>query len=283
MTPFLPRTLAIVSTPILRQALDPLRIADLLAEAGWSGPLPVLLATTESTNADAVRLATDGAPEGSCVVAEEQTAGRGRLGRTWASPPHAGLWLSVVIRAADQPRPRLAWLALVAGLAARDAVRSLGSVPVALKWPNDLVMETAACGGGGGPVKLGGILSEALADGTVILGIGINVSMRSAELPFANATSLFLESGPQDREALLAALLVHLRDRLAQWRAHDPSLADDYQHACLTIGRLVEVSMPDGSVIRGICESIDADGHLVVDTQGIRATITAGDVIHATI
>lgn len=269
--------------PIERQALDPLRIAALLADADWPGPEPVVLATTESTNADAARMAAAGAPEGACVVADAQTAGRGRLGRTWASPPHAGLWMSVVVRADDQPPTRLSWLPLAAGLAARDGIRALGRVPIVLKWPNDLMVPNAACGGSSGMGKLGGVLCEMQPDGAVVVGIGINVTLTSSELPVPTATSLLLEAGPVDREALLVGILGALRGRLAQWRAEDPSLATDYRAACVTIGRLIDVDLPGEYRVHGTVTGVDDQGHLVVDTQGISRTVTAGDVIHATI
>jgi BirA family biotin operon repressor/biotin-[acetyl-CoA-carboxylase] ligase len=266
-----------------RAALDPVRIERLLADAGWTGPQPLILAVTGSTNADAAGLADSGAPEGACVVAEVQTAGRGRLGRSWQSPPHAGLGMSVLVRAADQPVNRLGWLPLASGLAVMDAVRGLRAVPICLKWPNDLMIRSAACGGGRTLAKLGGILAERQADGSIVVGIGLNVAMASDELPVATATSLYLEGGTTDREALLVGILVQFGRRLAQWRSADPALAHDYRQACATLGRLVQVELPGDRRASGVAVGIDSDGHLVVDTQGISLTVTAGDVIHATI
>jgi len=266
-----------------RCALDPVLIARLLAEAGWAGPDPVILATTTSTNAEAAQLAVAGAAEGTCVAADHQTAGRGRLGRPWFGPAHAGLWMSVIVRAEDQPATRLGWLPLATGLAVVDAIRSLESIPVELKWPNDLMARSAACGGGGGLAKIGGILAERQADGSVVVGIGINVALGSHELPVIGASSLHLEGGPTDREALLVAILLRLRDRLRQWRASDPVLAEDYRLACASLGRQVEVLLPGEHKVNGVAAGIDGDGHLVVDTDGNSVTVTAGDVIHATI
>lgn len=266
-----------------RGALDPHRIARLLAEAGWDGPEPVIHATTTSTNAEAAQLAAAGAPEGTCVTAEVQTAGRGRLGRTWHGPAHAGLWMSVLVRAEDQPATRLGWLPLATGLAAVDAIRSLGPMPIELKWPNDLMARSAGCGGGGGLAKIGGILAEREPDGSVVVGIGLNVALARDELPVPQASSLYLEGGPTDREELLVAILVHLRDRLRQWRAADPDLAEDYRRTCATLGREVEVELPGGHRVTGVATGIDGDGHLVLDTDGNSLTVTAGDVIHATI
>lgn len=250
---------------------------------GSTWPAPRLLESTGSTNEDIAALAEAGAPEGTCVVAEQQTAGRGRLGREWVSPMGAGLWVSILIRAQDVPKERWGWLSLVAGVAARDAIASATGVKAQLKWPNDIVVEQAACGGSAGPKKLGGILSQVDGDDAIAVGIGINVSMRSADLPIPEATSVLLEAGTCDREALLVALLASVQVRLAQWRANDPALAADYRDACLTIGRLVDVTLPNGHRIEGVVTGIDDDGHLRVDDGESVTTVTAGDVVHATI
>jgi BirA family biotin operon repressor/biotin-[acetyl-CoA-carboxylase] ligase len=273
-----------------RSALDHRKLAGLLEDVGWSAPVPVILATTESTNVEVAALAARGAVEGTCVVAEEQTAGRGRQGRAWVSPPNAGLWMSVLVRPGDVPSSRWTWLPLLAGLAATDAIVALGRIPVALKWPNDLVLSD---GNTGSTRKLGGILSEALSgsssgpnvDGgeAIVIGIGVNVSLTAAELPTDHATSLLLEGGTTDREALLAGILRHLVVRLDQWRTGDPELAADYWNSCLSIGRIVEVSLPGGVQLRGEATGIDADGHLLIESEGKTVSITAGDVIHATI
>jgi BirA family biotin operon repressor/biotin-[acetyl-CoA-carboxylase] ligase len=266
-----------------RTLLDPTRIASLLEEATSRWPMPDIRESTGSTNDDIAVLAAAGAPEGTSVVAEEQVSGRGRQGREWASPIGGGVWVSVLVRPGDVPKDRWGWLSLMAGLAAQDAVRSSTRVPANLKWPNDVVVQAAACGGDKGQRKLGGILSQVIDEDAVAIGIGLNVSLRSAELPVPQATSILIEGGTEDREALLAALLVALEHRLAQWRSGDAGLAADYREACVTIGRLVEVTMPDRSILSGIVTGIDDDGHLKVDDGESVTTVTAGDVIHATI
>lgn len=265
-----------------RVALDADRVHRLLVEAGWTGPDPVILVSTTSTNAELEKLAAQGAPEGTCVVAEEQTAGRGRHDRVWHSPPFAGLWLSVLVRPGSMPTARWGWLPLLAGLAVCDAVKATGPLPIGLKWPNDLVVSNAACGGAKGVAKLGGLLSEVVAD-AVVIGIGMNVALDSGELPTPEATSLFAEGGSTDRDVLLAAILQGLSARLGQWRAGSEQLAHDYWDACVTIGRLVDVLLPGDQRIRGVVTGIDVDGHLLVDVDGVLRTVTAGDVIHATI
>lgn len=258
----------------------------MLAVHGVCWPAPLLVASTGSTNADLEELARRGAVEGSCVLADEQTAGRGRLDRAWVSPPGAGLWMSVLVRPGDLPGERLAWLPLVAGLAVTDALAEACGVRAELKWPNDIVAIAAACGGSDGPRKLGGILSVLIPDPldpAVVIGIGINVAMRSADLPVKQATSVLLEGGRLDRAALFVALLAALERRIAQWRAGDEVIGRDYRARCATIGRRVSVELPHAPVVSGIVTGIDDDGHLLVDSGGATARITAGDVIHATI
>lgn len=268
-----------MSDPNVRLVLNLAALESSLAAARWQGPVPTILETTESTNNDVARLAAAGAAEGSCIVAEHQSAGRGRQARTWVSPPSAGLWMSVLVRPGDMPRDTWTWLPLIAGLSACDAVRETSGVQASLKWPNDLVVVQ----GSQSPRKLAGVLSEAIDDHSVVLGIGINVSLTKDELPIPTATSLLLEGGSVNREELLASVLVHLAHRLGQWRVSDHSLVSDYRAACVTIGRKVEVTLPDQVVLAGIVVDVDDQGHLVVDDGADTVIVTAGDVIHATI
>jgi BirA family biotin operon repressor/biotin-[acetyl-CoA-carboxylase] ligase len=266
--------------------LDASAIAALLAQRASTWPAPRLVASTGSTNADVEELARQGAVEGTCIVADEQTAGRGRLDRTWVSPPGAGLWMSVLLRPGGSSAERPTWLPLVAGLAVTDALAEACGVRAELKWPNDIVAIAAACGGSDGPRKLGGILSAVVPDAhdpAVVIGIGVNVDMRSADLPVSQATSVLLEGGRVDRSMLLGCLLSALEARLEQWRAGDEAIGRDYRARCTTIGRRVSVELPHAAPISGIVTGIDDDGHLLVDNEGITASITAGDVIHATI
>src|ERR1700731_2271528 len=158
---------------------------------------------TGSTNADLLARADAGEPEGAVLVAEQQDAGRGRLGRAWVSPPRAELTFSVLLRPAAVPRARLGWLPLLAGVAVAAAVRDVAAVNARLKWPNDVLA---------GPAKLAGLLAEATGD-AVVVGIGVNVSTGPAELPPPGpgalpATSLRLEGSPKlDRARLLAEIL----------------------------------------------------------------------------
>ncbi|CAB4904683.1 unannotated protein [freshwater metagenome] len=266
-----------------RTVLNVTSLQAALDAAGWAGPMPTVLDTTESTNNDVARLAAAGAVEGACIVAEHQSQGRGRQARDWVSPPHAGLWMSVLIRPKDMPRDSWTWLPLLAGLAASDAVNSIAQVPTQVKWPNDLVVIADHGKHQGKPFKLAGILSEAIDDSTVVLGIGINVSLTKEELPIPTGTSITLERGVVNREALMAQVLVNLVARLEQWRARDQDLVHDYRAVCATIGRTIEATLPGDKVIRGVAVQVDNDGHLVIEVGSDTVIVTAGDVIHATI
>ena len=216
------------------------------------------------------------APEGTSVIAEIQTAGRGRLGRQWESPWGSGVWMSVLLHPADRPRADWASLPLIAALAVRDALTAACGIRCGLKWPNDLVIDDE-------PVrKLGGILVEVVGADAVVVGMGTNMSLERDELPTPAATSVLLEGGTPDREAFIAALLGALRSRLAQWRAGGLPRSD-YLDACLTIGRRVSVELPDGSVLEGLAEDVTDDGRLIVTREGESVIVGAGDVIHATI
>ena len=132
---------------------------------------------TVSTNADLVARAGGGAPEGLVLAAEEQTAARGRLGRSWLSPPHAALTFSLLVRPVGVPPARRGWLPLLAGVATATAVRQVSGLDAVLKWPNDVLL---------GPRKLAGVLAEQSGD-AVVIGIGLNVSTARDELPAAGA------------------------------------------------------------------------------------------------
>ena len=227
-----------------------------------------------STNDRARDLLDEPGGEGRAVVAEEQTAGRGRRGRTWTSPAGQNLMLSVAFR----PRIRAAdaWqLALASALAARSACAALA--PVALKWPNDLVADDGA--------KLGGLLLETTIDAeeltAAVIGIGINVNWARAEMPpeiAAGATSLReLAGAPIDRADLLARLLDALDDELVAVE-DGSSPVPRYREVCATLGTDVAVETADGRV-EGRATAIDDDGALVVETDGGPVAVTSGEII----
>jgi BirA family biotin operon repressor/biotin-[acetyl-CoA-carboxylase] ligase len=228
-----------------------------------------------STNADLAARAADGAPEGAVLVAEHQVSGRGRLDRTWTSPPRAGLTVSVLLRP-DVPAARRGWLPLLTGVALAEAVGEVSGVRTSLKWPNDLLAADGA--------KLAGILAEA-SGAAVVVGSGLNVSTRREELP-PTGTSLSLVTGaPVDRAPVLLAFLRGLERRYLAWTAAlgDPvasGLARDYLAWSSTVGAGVAVTLPDGSVLTGTATSVDWDGRLVVLTAAGSVELASGDVQH---
>jgi BirA family biotin operon repressor/biotin-[acetyl-CoA-carboxylase] ligase len=271
------------------------------AAHGLWAPVDVV-ASTGSTNADLLARAAAGGPEGAVLVAEGQTAGRGRFGRTWTSVPGASLTFSVLLRPASVPPGRRGWLPLLAGVAVASAVRtvsagtlSAGTVSVGtvsagtgagvgalLKWPNDVLV---------GERKLAGILAEQAPDGdAVVIGIGLNVATPADALPVSpsglRATSLLAEGAAVAREALLLAILGQLEDRYTAFRADpDPvrgGLRDAYRSLSATLGQPVRVELPAGRVLTGVAADIDPDGRLLVaEEAGGRVTpVSAGDVIH---
>ncbi|MEV4193140.1 biotin--[acetyl-CoA-carboxylase] ligase, partial [Streptomyces toxytricini] len=169
---------------------------------------------TGSTNTDLAARAGDLA-EGAVLVAEEQTAGRGRLDRSWVAPARSGLFFSVLLKPGPAvPQERWGWLTLLAGVAAAAALERAAGVDAALKWPNDLLVTVD-----GQERKAAGILAERTADG-VVIGIGLNVSLTREELPVPEAGSLLLaKAAVTDREPLLKAVLRSLEQSYADWRA----------------------------------------------------------------
>ncbi|MEN0128577.1 MAG: biotin--[acetyl-CoA-carboxylase] ligase [Brevundimonas sp.] len=259
------------------------------------GPLDhfELVESTESTNADVVAdLESDVAawPGIGVLVADHQTAGRGRDGRTWDSPAGTSLTCSFVVRP-RVPAERLAWLPLLAGLGAVNAIRATAGVPAALKWPNDLLVPAQTEVEGWGAVrKVGGILAQAVTtpDGTaVVVGIGLNVSQTPDELPVPSASSLALAGAQHvDREGVLVALVGALADIAERWWDTDgdavaSGLADEVAAVCRTIGTQVRVSLPGGVELEGQATGLDEHGALVVlDAAGETHRVLAGDVHH---
>jgi BirA family transcriptional regulator, biotin operon repressor / biotin---[acetyl-CoA-carboxylase] ligase len=226
-----------------------------------------LVAATGSTNDDVAALARAGAPEGTVLVAEAQTAGRGRLDRSWSSPPRAGLLFSVLLRPAVPPARRT-WIPLLTGLAVQQAVARLGAVDTRLKWPNDLLL-------GDELGKAGGILAQAAGD-AVVVGVGLNVSSRRDELP-PGAASLLTEGAEcTDRDPLLRAILRTLGERYADWTTGSVRAA--YEQVCDTLGRAVRVSLPDGGTFVGTATGLDDSGRLLVLTADGTVPVSAGDV-----
>jgi BirA family biotin operon repressor/biotin-[acetyl-CoA-carboxylase] ligase len=288
--------------PPLREAA--LRRALIVPGALWTDL--TVVAETGSTNADVAAKARLGA-------AERQTAGRGRLDRSWQSPPRAGLALSVLLRP-DVPPSRLGWLPLLAGVALAETVRRVSNVDAYLKWPNDLLLP--------GDRKCAGILAELIQDaavvrgtdtagrstdaagrstdaaaqdadttvpgvGAVVLGIGLNTTLTEDELPRPDATSLRLAGAAvYDRDTLVRQLLRSLEAGYTAWveKKGDPDasgLRESYVFHCGTIGRRVRVELPDHTILEGVAAGVDTDGRLLVTpADGRPRPVAAGDVIH---
>lgn len=245
---------------ILRAVGEPEASSTVFGEVRW---LPEI----DSTNRYLMDEAKTGAPAGLVVVADHQTAGRGRLGRTWVAPRGASLLMSVLLRP-TVPVDRRHALVMTAGLAMAEAVETETGVVAGLKWPNDLVV---------GGRKLAGILAEAAGDALVV-GIGVNLEWHEVpEELSAIATACNLEGGrPTSREALLATFLAGYSARLSDL----DGARRDYEARLLTLGRRVRVEQTDGVLI-GIARGVDAAGHLVLRSDdGTDLTVAVGDVVH---
>ncbi|MFC9246856.1 biotin--[acetyl-CoA-carboxylase] ligase [Streptomyces sp. NPDC057136] len=236
--------------------------------------------TTGSTNSDLAARA-DGLAEGTVLVAEEQTAGRGRLDRTWTAPPRSGLFFSVYLTPGDVPVHRWGWLPLLAGVATATALAQAAGVDTVLKWPNDLLVTID-----GAERKAGGILAERAGEG-VVIGIGLNVSLRADELPVPAAGSLALAGAVStDRETLLRAVLRGLEEWYGRWRAADGDAATSglqtaYAAGCATLGRTVRAELPGDRSLVGEAVAVDGDGRLVLSTgDGLQEPVSAGDIVH---
>ncbi|WP_216214129.1 biotin--[acetyl-CoA-carboxylase] ligase [Amycolatopsis aidingensis] len=258
--------------------------AELVAPVGPYAALDVV-ASTGSTNADLLAAVPEEAEDRTVLLAEEQTAGAGRRGRTWHSPAGAGIYCSVLLRPAEVSFARLGSLAVVAGLALIDLSTELG-VDAVLKWPNDMLA-------GPDREKCAGILSEAAAsdERAVVLGMGVNVLAAPQPVPPGPgglaATSLREQgAATTDRTELARLLLLALAARERRWRqaAGDlerAGLLADYRARCATIGQEVKIATPDGATLLGTAVDVDAAGQLVLQTgEDERRTIFAGDVVH---
>ncbi|WP_436760297.1 biotin--[acetyl-CoA-carboxylase] ligase [Streptosporangium sp. V21-05] len=239
----------------------------------WSGISVV--DRTGSTNADLAHAVRDGARQGAVVVAESQFAGRGRLGRVWSAPPRSSLTFSILLRP-DPPLSEHGWLPLLVGLAVASAVRKVAEVDVRLKWPNDLLI---------GERKLAGVLAERI-DSAVIVGVGLNVSVRPEELPVETATSLAIEGAAcADRDPILRAVLREIETHYREWSEANGDveacgLRAAYLAVSATIGREVRVELPGERVLTGTATGVDRAGRLVVGSRGEEHTLSAGDVVH---
>ncbi|OYY90030.1 MAG: biotin--[acetyl-CoA-carboxylase] ligase [Sphingomonas sp. 28-66-16] len=226
------------------------------------------IAETGSTNADLIGLAATGASEGLWLRAERQTAGRGRQGRAWQSPP-GNLYASTLVRLrATDPPP--ATLALVAAVALEAAVAAyLGEARATLKWPNDLLLDGA---------KLSGILLERAGD-AIVIGFGVNLAHHPTDLD-RPATSLAAQGVATDPDDFLATLAENVAFWLARWRGEGLApVRDRWTARAHPSGTALTARLPDGSAIDGLFDRLDGDGALILRlADGGRCVIHAGDV-----
>lgn len=242
----------------------------------WAGRKTIYLETVDSTNNYARKLAEDGASHGTLVVADFQSGGKGRRGRTWVMPPGAAIAMSIVIRPQIRPE-RVSMLTLVTGLAAAGAVREVTGLEAEIKWPNDLVI---------GGKKLSGTLTELSTDldgvNYVVIGTGINANVAGFPDEIKDiATSLQLELGkPVDRAAVICACMEKFEayyDRFME-KTDMSLLMEDYQTLLANMDREVRVLEP-GNEYSGIARGIDRYGQLLVErADGRVEKVYAGEV-----
>ena len=234
--------------------------------------------STGSTNADLRAAAHAGGADRTVLFAEEQTAGQGRRARHWVSPPHTGLYVSVLLRP-DVPPHQIPWITLLAGIALVRTAQDIG-VDAALKWPNDLLVNGSKCAG---------VLAE--ADGAVVLGMGLNVAALPDDVPPGvgglPATSLEQQGATTtDRTEIAIELLRNLAQLDDLWRQEqgDPiasGLHAEYRRHCATLGQRVRVELPGDRELVGTAVEIDTDGQLVIRADDdTRHSVHAGDVVH---
>jgi len=229
---------------------------------------------TGSTNTDLVAAATAKPmeyPHLSVLVAGAQTAGRGRTGRTWVSPPGKSLSISVLVRPGGWSSETLGWLPLVAGVAMRRAVQSaLPQKVVGLKWPNDVQVND---------LKISGILSELLPGASgVVIGAGVNLTLEKDELPIEAATSLGIEGSILTADEFLSGYLIALAELLTDF----DSVSDIVRSECSTIGKTVRAIFPDQSEQVGLASGIDDSGRLLISVPGETQllAVSAADIQH---
>jgi BirA family transcriptional regulator, biotin operon repressor / biotin---[acetyl-CoA-carboxylase] ligase len=256
--------------------------------AASRGLVPELIVcdTTPSTNAElADRARRGGLASFTTLVTTDQTAGRGRLGRTWVAPAGSALAVSVLVVPHTASGPlaldRFGWLPIAAGIAMTDAVAdTLPDASTGFKWPNDVLVNGR---------KVCGVLAELLPEqSSVVIGAGVNIGMTVEQLPVDTATSLAIEGGGDVApDTVLAGYLTHLRRLVEGYLAADgdaerSGLAGLARSRCITLGRAVRVELPHGAEIAGTATALDGDGRLVVRLEdGREETIAAGDVTHA--
>ena len=242
-----------------------------------------------STNREAMVLAQGGAAHGTVVLAESQSAGRGRQGRIWFSPMGLNLYCSVIVRGRGTTLSLsewLSWVPLVSALAVAESVFRITAIPLSLKWPNDLLL---------GERKAGGILCESIltsdTEPVIVVGIGLNVNVPRAsftdDLQSTAASLHEVVQVPIDRNLLVSQLLLELEHCLDELRTYGASrLCEAYRARCVTLGRRVRVHFPQGREVTGTAESLSGEGalqlrpHIRDGRSASLMEIRAADIIH---
>lgn len=234
------------------------------------------LEQTGSTNKDLLAKA-EGLPEFFVLATDFQTAGKGRMDRSWEASPGSSVMASILLRPQFIQSTGIGWLSLLTALAITRAISDLGLAPK-IKWPNDVLIAEK---------KVSGILAEAATDlSCVVIGFGINVNQSANQLPVDTATSLLLENASTvDRDQLLAAVIENIRSLYLELSsAGGDATASGLRQAILelsaTVGSQVSVEFPDGKKAFGLAKEIDETGRLVVSTQNETLSVSAGDVLH---
>lgn len=235
-----------------------------------------IVGSSPSTNDELLRVAADPAVTSfTSLLTFDQTAGRGRLDRSWVAPPGTALALSVLIRGA-LGHPLASWLPLLAGLCMAESLDAFVPARVAIKWPNDVLLDAR---------KVAGVLVEVAAGSEdVVVGCGLNLRQAADQLPVPTAMSLALAGvmvSTEDVDTIVAGYLLRLQ---AEWHQPGPAsrLRDRISARCATIGSRVRVDLADGSVLTGMATGMDITGRLEVSVDGgDQFVVAAGDVTHA--
>jgi BirA family transcriptional regulator, biotin operon repressor / biotin---[acetyl-CoA-carboxylase] ligase len=266
------------------EALDSQSVKAVLITAPNPWQMIDVLGSVDSTNLEALR----DPRKWRVVVADFQSAGRGRLARQWRAPAGTAIAVSAVVPVPGGRAADLGWLPLLSGLAMCSALADVAGVAARLKWPNDVMVQegTNSPADRGRPwLKISGVLCEMVPSGElVVIGAGTNVAQERSELPVETATSLALcGAGDISREDLIVRYLGGLADLHRAWSAGGAQLRAQrtaYRRSCLTIGLEVDVHQPDGRVARGTATGVDDMGRLVVAVGGSSRAHAAGDVVH---
>ena len=265
----------------MREALDSQLVKAALITAPNPWQMVDVYASIDSTNLEALR----GPRPWRVVVADYQSAGRGRLARQWRAPAGTSIAVSAVVPVPVGRESDLGWLPLLSGMAMRSALADVSHVASRLKWPNDVMVQERTATPGAPWLKISGVLCEMAPSGDLaVIGAGANIVQERSELPVESATSLAM-CGAADirREDLIVRYLQELADLHRAWWTGGAGLEvlrTSYRASCLTIGLEVDVHQPDGRVARGTATAVDDVGRLVVAGGGASRAHAAGDVVH---